>query len=214
VALAGVEKQGIEAQRSLSVIILAGGRSRRMGQDKALLKLSTGRPLLYQTAQIAQQISSEVVVITPWPERYPAAVPPAVRLIKETTNSQNSSELGGPLGGFLQGWAQIQSDWCLLLACDLPYLEGAALQQWWNWLQVQRPVPLASLTTGSKGWEPLCGYYHRDCLPQLRRYLASGQRSFQTWLAAMPVAEYHHLPQSLLFNCNTPADWATVTSDR
>jgi molybdopterin-guanine dinucleotide biosynthesis protein A len=205
----------IEKARSLSVIILAGGRSCRMGQDKALLKLSNGRPLLYHTAHIAQQLSSEVIVITPWPERYSAAVPPAVRLIKEPS-SQNSREpdfykLGGPLGGFLQGWAQIHADWCLLLACDLPYLERAALQQWWNWLQAQRLAPVASLTTGVKGWEPLCGYYHRSCLPPLQDYLASGQRSFQPWLATLPIAPYHDLPQSLLFNCNTPADWATVT---
>ncbi|MGC1309177.1 MAG: molybdenum cofactor guanylyltransferase [Phormidesmis sp.] len=220
------------ASPTLSVLILAGGRSRRMGQDKALLSAGDGRSLLHKTAQVAQQLTPEVQVMTPWPERYGSAVPPGVKLIQERVAKKS---VRGPLVGFSQGWEQISSDWCLLLACDLPYLEAAVLERWWQWLAVQLAQsqappaqPMASLTTGVKGWEPLCGYYHRRCAPGLLRYLAEGEsvamdargdrnpfvnrtRSFQTWLKSLPIATYNAVPRRMLFNCNTPDDWAAVT---
>ncbi len=214
---------------TLSAIILAGGHSRRMGQDKALLTMPDGQPLLQRTARIAQQLTPDTVVVTPWPERYQPVLPPTVRLVKEQTAA-------GPLSGFAQGWSQIHSDWCLLLACDLPYLDPTALQHWWQWLTTaltesppeelplsethsyrlsmdspskHNPV-MASLSPGIKGWEPLCGYYHRSCLPRLHRHIAGSNRSFQSWLAEIPIAAYRCLPASVLFNCNTPNDWGKV----
>ncbi|MGB3293452.1 MAG: NTP transferase domain-containing protein [Phormidesmis sp.] len=223
---------------SLSAIILAGGHSRRMGQDKALLTLPNGQPLLQRTAQIAQQLTSDTLVVTPWPERYQPILSPTVRLVKEQTAShaqptpQSTAKAFGPLGGFAQGWSLVRSDWCLLLACDLPYLEPDPLRQWWQWLIALPPdhlslsVPttgepsadlkdhnapiMASLAPGTKGWEPLCGYYHRSCLPGLHRHIAGHDRSFQSWLTTIPIAAYCALPATLLFNCNTPHDWANV----
>lgn len=214
---------------TLSAIILAGGHSRRMGQDKALLTMPDGQLLLQRTARLAQQLTADTVVITPWPERYQPVLPPTVRLVKEQTAI-------GPLGGFAQGWNQVHSDWCLLLACDLPYLEFAALQHWWQWLTIALTEPppdelalsetppsrpstdspgkhtpvMASLVPGTKGWEPLCGYYHRSCLPGLHRQMAGSNRSFQSWLAKIPITPYRLLPASMLFNCNTPNDWGKV----
>ncbi len=199
---------------SLSAIILAGGHSRRMGRDKALLTLPHGQPLLQRTAQIAQQLTSDILVITPWPERYQPVLPPTVRLVKEQTVPHASPDANslGPLGGFSQGWSLVRSDWCLLLACDLPYLEHDALQRWWHWLMALPPAerPMASLAPGSKGWEPLCGYYHRSCLPGLHRHVAGHNHSFQSWLTTIPIVAYRTLPAAMLFNCNTPDDWAEV----
>ncbi|NJM99307.1 MAG: NTP transferase domain-containing protein [Phormidesmis sp. RL_2_1] len=65
----------------------------------------------------------------------------------------------GPLSGFAQGWQHIDSDWCLLLACDLPNLEASALAAWWHWLlspdgpvigSVHSSAPKASLAPGAK----------------------------------------------------------------
>ena len=211
---------------SLSAMILAGGQSRRMGRDKALLKLPNGQPLLQRTAQVAQQLTSDILVVTPWPERYRPILPPAVCLVQETVQAPSAAvKRLGPLGGFAQGWSQVRSDWCLLLACDLPYLEPIALQQWWDWLTGPLANPahlgwggptgatagvMASLVPGVKGWEPLCGYYHRSCLPGLRRHVAGPDRSFQSWLATLPIAAYQALPASMFFNCNTPGDWLEV----
>jgi molybdenum cofactor guanylyltransferase len=220
-------------------MILAGGHSRRMGQDKALLALPNGQPLLCQTIHIAQQLPADaVVVVTPWPHRYQSIVPPQVQLIQEQSEPSAGLPSGlprlpaGPLGGFAQGWTPITSQWCLLLACDMPYLQHAPLQQWWTWLTTQKPNPrpLASLVPRSMPlanqkasrqadlthWEPLCGFYHRNCLPELIRYLRDldpqrpSQFSFQSWLKTLPIVAYKALPSKLLFNCNTPEEWATT----
>lgn len=206
---------------SLSVMVLAGGRSRRMGKDKALLPMESGQSLLLKTVQIAQQLSTETVVVTPWPERYQGSIPDSVSFIKEPSPPTSPSALplcAGPLSGFAYGWQAISSDWCLLLACDLPYLEFVVMQHWWDWLIAYLDdtqghfTPMASLTPGPKGWEPLCGYYHRSCIPSLNQYLHRGQNSFQAWLSVAPVVPYRSVPSKMLFNCNTPTDWAVVSA--
>ncbi len=248
---------GAQADPTLSVIILAGGQSRRMGQDKALLSMSEGQPLLLRTIHIAQRLAPDrVVVVTPWPELYQSFVPPQVQLIQEqqvelSEGASAGSFAGfsaGPLGGFAQGWRQVDSQWCLLLACDLPYLRSEPLQQWWAWLTsqnslqsngsslslaslVRSSVPLTKDEANKLYWEPLCGFYHRDCVPSLVHFLygpeqashllstqqispvRSTQRSFQAWLKTLPIVAYPNLPPSLLFNCNTPDDWAVVQQD-
>ncbi len=213
------------ASPTLSAIVLAGGRSRRMGTDKALLEMPDGGPLIARTIQVAQQLTEDVVVVSGWGDRYQSALQPElanqVRFIQEKAAA-------GPLNGFAQGWAHTQTDWCLLLACDLPHLQSEPLQQWWAWL-TENTSPrqaMASLVpklsdkkssgANTKQWEPLCGFYHHSGLPHLNCHLRGShsdsnhrrQRSFQAWLTGIPLDAYIALPQSMLFNCNTPADWA------
>jgi molybdenum cofactor guanylyltransferase len=225
-------------QPSLGVIILAGGQSRRMGQDKALLPLAEGQTLLGKTVQLAQQLASQVVVVTPWPDRYRPLLPATVHLIHERPEASafaTGSVGAGPLGAFALGWQQLSTDWCLLLACDMPCLAIAPLQHWWQWI-VSQPsdsdldsaMPMASLVAqvgGSdrKRWEPFCGFYRRSCERSLQTFLqpslnrtpltdkhSSRSPSFQAWLSTVFVLPYESLPAALLFNCNTPTDWATV----
>ncbi len=216
-------------------MILAGGRSQRMGRDKALLPMATGQPLLLRTVQVAERLAQNIVVVTPWPERYRALLSKSVILVKEPLPPAYSSKplsdgttsdapaSAGPLSGFAYGWQAIPSSWCLLLACDLPYLDASYLQRWWGWLSAlensssdlspRSPLPLASLVpskSSKKGWEPLCGYYHRRCIPSLEQQLESDQKAFQSWLSKIPIAPYQAMPEQMLFNCNTPGDWAAV----
>lgn len=190
----------------LACVILAGGRSRRMGQDKALLPLIDGQTLLERTVDVARSLTPTVCIVTPWPDRYQPVVTSEVQWIEDRQAS-------GPLAGFSQAWPHIQADWCLLLACDLPNLEAQVLQQWWVWVAAQKKTaePLsASLVKGSKGWEPLCGYYHRRCVPSLNQHLASGNLAFQFWLSTLEIAAYSAVPKAILFNCNTPSDWRQI----
>lgn len=216
------------SSESLSAMILAGGYSRRMGTDKALLELPEGRTLLERTVEVARELTSDVVIVTPWPERYTAVLGSTVRFITEDPALQR-----GPLGGLAHGLQQVRSDWCLVLACDLPQLESRALHDWWKWLQAsalsaQTQTAIASLVRcetsafkqqasqkSNKQWETLCGFYRQSCLTSLRRYLdtASGagdstHLSIQKWLESLSILAYSDLPQSNLFNCNTAEDWA------
>ncbi len=109
------------------------------------------------------------------------------------------------LVGFAQGLAQVQADWVLLLACDLPRLQADVIQAWRVHLP-DDPAIAAVLHHSEKGWEPLCGFYRRSCLPALEKYVAEGGRSFQGWLTTQTVLALPLAASGMLFNCNTPED--------
>lgn len=200
----------------MSAMVLAGGFSSRMGQDKALIKVK-GIPLLQRVCSVAQQCTDQIYIVTPWIERYQPLVSSQVASRAGTT-IQFLPELRAaddithsPLTGFLQGLSQLptnpQRDWVLLLACDLPYLDAAVLQQWIATLPQMPETVTACLPKNPKGWwEPLCGFYRVNCQPKVAAFVGDSGRSFQRWLSQELVYELPLSDPQMLLNCNTPAD--------
>jgi molybdopterin-guanine dinucleotide biosynthesis protein A len=187
-------------------MILAGGHSTRMGQDKALLPV-LGVPLLQRTCQIAQQCCASVYVVTHQAEQYRRLVPHGCQLIPE---AHSDSKGPGPLVAFWQALPQVQTEWVLLLACDLPYLDGGTIRQWQLQLETIPQSAIACLARPEQIWEPLCGFYRRSCYDNLTTYVKAGGRSFQGWLRQAIVAQLRLDDPLVLTNCNTPADWQRV----
>ncbi|MGD1907716.1 MAG: molybdenum cofactor guanylyltransferase [Leptolyngbyaceae cyanobacterium] len=194
---------------TLSTLILAGGRSLRMGRDKALLTLGD-RPLIHHLYSVARHCSDAIVIMTPWPERYRPLLPSSAQFIREPPPD---GQPPGPLAAFVQALPQLHTDWILLLACDLPNLAGPTLQHWASQLAILDAKTLAYLPEGPKGWEPLCGFYRCTCLAPLTLALHQGHRSFQAGLAALPVQAIPDAPPEQLFNCNTPEQWKQAVGD-
>jgi molybdopterin-guanine dinucleotide biosynthesis protein A len=194
---------------TLAVIILAGGLSRRMGHDKALLQRN-GMPLLRRTWEVARSLTPNVWIMTPYRDRYLACLPQTAQWIAESPPPPGAPP-AGPLLAFRNALEQIDADWVLLLACDLPKLQGNVLQLWCDHLATLPVTAIAYLPQTPQGWEPLCGFYRSTCLPSLQAYAATGRRSFQGWLNQAPgVMAIPSVPPDMLINCNTPADWAAV----
>ncbi|WP_427157597.1 molybdenum cofactor guanylyltransferase [Aliinostoc sp. HNIBRCY26] len=191
----------------LTAIVLAGGQSSRMGQDKALIPVD-GVPLLQKICSIAAQCADIVYVVTPWPERYQHLDLPNCQFIRESTHHQ------GALLGFAQGLTQVNTEWVLLLACDLPKLQLELLQDWIARLDKVDEQAIAALAHHDKGWEVLCGFYRRCCLPQLLEFINQGGRSFQRWLQSYPVEILPLSNPEILFNCNTPEDLALIPDSK
>lgn len=189
---------------SLSAIVLAGGKSSRMGRDKASIQLE-GIPLLRRVCEAAGGCASPVYVVTFSPERYRDILPESCQIVREVP-LPGETEPHGPLVGFAQGLVTVKTDWVLLLACDMPQLNAEVLQQWARELEVVPKEAIALLPKQAKGWEPLCGFYRCQCLPLLTEFIDRGGRSFQRWLAQHPVQELPVSDPQLLLNCNTPAD--------
>jgi molybdenum cofactor guanylyltransferase len=212
------------SQPTLTAIILAGGLSSRMGQDKALIAID-GVPLLLRVAEVARQMADQVYVVTAWVERYRDLCAEAdILLIPEP----QADVPQGPLCGFLQGLAQVQfarvqsaqvqPDWVLLLACDLPNLRVEVLQAWRTLLATAPPDVMALLPQSENHpenhpenhsggrWEPLCGFYRWQCQTSLQAFAQTGGRSFQRWLNQQSVQPLPAHDPAMLFNCNTPAD--------
>ncbi|MEM1281713.1 MAG: molybdenum cofactor guanylyltransferase [Cyanobacteria bacterium P01_H01_bin.152] len=191
---------------TLTVLILAGGQSRRMGQDKALLEVN-GVSLLRRTWDIGRTLTPEVRIVTSRVKAYRHLLPHSASWIVESPPSP-SEPPPGPLVAFTQALAQVNTDWILSLPCDLPALQIEVLQCWIQQLPELPNSVMAYLPEHPKGWEPLCGFYRSRCLPHLKAYVAAGGRSFQQWLAHQSVQAIADVPVGMLTNCNTPEDWA------
>ncbi|MBO3462352.1 molybdenum cofactor guanylyltransferase [Aetokthonos hydrillicola Thurmond2011] len=192
----------------LTAIVLAGGKSSRMGRDKALI-LIEGLPLLQLVCRVAGSCADTVYIVTPWQERYEHLILPKSQFIQEVALSvepEQKLSSHGPIVGFAQGLAHVQTEWVLLLACDLPKLRVAVLQDWKAELDTVEDDVIAALVYHVKGWEPLCGFYRRRCLPTLLEYINQGGRSFQEWLKQHPVKVLPLADPEMLLNCNTPED--------
>jgi len=193
---------------NFAAIVLAGGQSSRMGRDKALIPIQ-GVPLIRQVCEVAQNCADPVYIVTSWPEQYQDILPGNCQLIREMPMTGDNKP-AGPLVGFAGGLARVQTDWVLLLACDLPRLRVEVLQEWATHLENVPEDKIAFLPRNPKGWEPLCGFYRRRCLPLVIEFINQGGRSFQQWLAQHPVEELPLSDAQVLFNCNTPADLAAL----
>lgn len=182
-------------------LILAGGKSSRMGSDKAL-KLWRGVPLLRRVYEAIAPLVAQVSILTPWPERYQTILPPHCHHLREAQPHQ------GPAFALAQGLDQLQSPWLLVVACDLPCLDTAMLSRWRGELADLSPKMQAAIPRWGERWEPLCGFYRGDLGPELTAYLEQGGRSLQGFLNQLEVkalgVEAGDLPH--FHNCNSPAD--------
>lgn len=222
---------------ALAAVILAGGRSSRMGHDKALISVG-GETLIQRTCRIALACTDVVYVVTPWPDRYRSEVPDAVRFIVETPRPGQSGTFQGPLIALISTLNALQAvleesppAWVLALACDMPNLSAAVLATWRDELAHLPPHCLAYLAQRQQRWEPLCGFYRVAALESLEQYADSGGRSLQAWLnqQAIPgriivssrfpflrcrrlyasrIAPIPHVNEAMLTNVNSPEDLA------
>ena len=186
----------------IAVLVLAGGKSSRMGSDKALLEIE-GKSLLQRAIEVGASLTSEVYVLTAWPDRYRSTLTQKCQFLVE------SNPGSGPLVALTQGLTEIAAEWILLLACDLPLLEVEIVQNWADRLTNVPPSTFAVVPYQTERWEPLCGFYHRASLSSLQSFIESGGRSFQAWLseiAAIPLA-VGEAEAVMLSNCNTPEEF-------
>jgi molybdenum cofactor guanylyltransferase len=196
----------------ISTIILAGGQSRRMGQDKAMLPLdplasdlmiegaNNTITLLQQTCIIAKSCTKRVFVLSSTLYDLPLGC----QWIAEDPPHQ------GPLKAFAGCFGQIESEWILLLACDLPYLDAQVLQRWMGELAQVPASSIAYLAPHPKGWECLCGFYRQQCHQSLQDFIMAGGNSFQAWLRDQEVQAIPHPEPHMLINWNSPADLSAI----
>lgn len=200
---------------AVAAVVLAGGRSSRMGHDKALISLGA-ETLIQRTCRVASACTDAVYVVTPWGDRYRPLVAKSVTFIAENSEVEPSEKPPGPVVALVKALELLQTDpalsldWVLLLACDLPNVSAAVLQTWRDQLAELSPAALAYLPQRRGRWEPLCGFYRTSTLDDLQRYAAAGGRSFQPWLNQRSVAQIVLTAETeaMVTNLNTPADLA------
>ena len=205
----------ITQPQPLSLLILAGGKSTRMGQDKAWLMLD-GRPLVMRVIGRVLPLVDEVIVSTNQPDLFDAWLP---SLTVPACTVADRYRGAGPLAGLHAGLLVARHDLVLTLATDMPFVNPTLvgyLAQLATGADVDAVVPqVPSPETGQIGLEPLHAIYRRICLPAIESCLEADQRRVMSFLDRVRlrvVSPDEIRPHDPLFrsfaNVNTPQDWS------
>ena len=201
----------------LSGVVLSGGQSRRLGQEKALLRLwgPQGPTLLESTVAHLATVCDEVLVVSDGPHDWPAL---SARVVYDCHPG------GGSLGGIYTGLLEAAYPFALTVACDMPFLNRALLRSMAGLprdydVLIPRLHPPDGGPPGAGGdalplqVEPLHAIYGRPCLEPMRALLAQGERRIIRFFPAVRVRylEVEEVarfdPRGLAFrNINTPQD--------
>lgn len=187
----------------LTCVVLAGGRSARMGHDKAFLDIG-GRPMIEWVLERLAGLGQETIIVANAPERYAYLGYPIVTDLLPDR---------GALGGLYTGLYYAQSERVLVVGCDMPFLNRALLCYQ---AELSRHFDVVVPRIGE--WmEPLHSIYARACLGPIKALLDRG--GYRIWdfyqdvrVRYVEAAEIERFdPQHLSFlNVNTPADLETV----
>jgi molybdopterin-guanine dinucleotide biosynthesis protein A len=175
--------------------VLTGGKSTRMGLDKALLPLR-GRTMVECVAEEVMAACGSVCLVgaperyqhlglTCLPERYPSC---------------------GPLSGLEAALDLGACPWSLVVACDMPGLS----RQWLSELVGKAEASGASavVAVDAQGrLEPLCAVYHASLLPLIRKALDEGRYTVHKLLEEIPVERVQAPLPELVRNVNTSEEW-------
>jgi molybdenum cofactor guanylyltransferase len=179
--------------------VLAGGRSSRMGRDKALMEME-GIRLVSRAAKVVAAAAGTATVIGDR-EKYGGLGYPVKPDIFRGC---------GPLAGIHAALAISRADWNLVLACDMPEVESAFLDQLLE--RAEHAGNDCLLPAGESGRpEPLCGVYHRRILPAIQQALEGGVRKMMDGLVGLRVEVFPVTGPGPFRNINTPADWSEYT---
>lgn len=193
--MAAVESVPISVPIKAAGFVLAGGRSSRMGQDKALLKLG-GVTLVERCVRKLAAVCDEVAIAGGAAEltRFGHVIPDAVPGC-------------GPLGGIVAALGQSSREWNLFLPVDAPFVPVACLR---GLLQAAAECPSAGVIARAEGrLQPLCGVYSRKMLPALRYELAEGRWKVAPALkVAGGVSVINFANVKWFANINTPEEFA------
>ena len=191
-----------QSTANMTGVLLAGGKSRRMGQDKRFLELE-GRTLLERALSILETLFPEVIVVV----AEPAPQLTGLRHRVVTDLIPNCAALGG----LYTGLSYAGQPRVFAAGCDMPFLDPAVIK-WMIGLDQPSEIVMAQLTSGL---QPMHAIYSKACLPHLERMAVAQNLKVQDLCQASGLSirlvsedEIREVdPQFLSFlNVNTPAD--------
>ena len=187
---------------AFTAFVLAGGRSRRMGTDKAFVLLD-GRTLLARALGLALSLTSDVCIVGD-PAKFASFAPVVEDLFPGC----------GPLAGIHAALRSSQTDLNLILAVDMPFLTPALLQYMLGRAK-DSDSARATVPRTAQGWQPLCAVYRRDFASIAEKALRAGRYKIDALFVeagAQVIGEAElqsaGLSPDLFSNLNTPDDLA------
>jgi molybdopterin-guanine dinucleotide biosynthesis protein A len=199
--------------RRVSGVILAGGASRRMGRDKALLEFG-GELLIARIAERLRAVVDEVIIAANDTARY---APFADRCVPDVYPGI------GTLGGIHAGLRAAAHQLAVIVACDMPFLNPDVLAWFVGAAGSANGAGDADLVVlkHDKGVEPLHAVYRKSCLPAIEATIRSGERCAFAFYDQIRVRYVHPAEiialdpaLSSLRNVNNPTQWCEILQQR
>jgi len=189
---------------SVTGIILAGGKSARLGRDKAMLPIN-GNSFIGHIADQLRLIADEIIVVSNQPEKY--ALP-------NTREVQDIFPGKGPLAGIHAGLTAASNEYSFVMACDMPSFHPRAVA----FLFSQSTGYDVTVPQIGQYLEPLFAVYHKNALPLITDALSQGiykVTDFYPKAKINYVTEEHFLREcsfeECFFNVNTPDDYVKLS---
>ncbi len=186
---------------TVTLAVLAGGKSTRMGRNKALLPIR-GQPLIVHIIERLNPLADEVLIVARTPETYAFLGVPVVL---------DRYEGVGPLAGLQAAFAAAQGDLIMVVACDMPLVQQETFAYL---LSLANDVDVVMPRIGGRE-EPLHAVYRpATCLPAVEKAIREGRKRLISFLPDVRVryVDENALrrvdPELISFvNVNTPEEW-------
>jgi len=142
-------------------IILSGGKSTRMGENKAFIKIE-GVPIVSRIYTLFKELFQEVIIVTNQPELF------------KNFDSKIYSDLlpnKGALGGLFTGlfFSNFQYSFCV--ACDMPFIKKSLVQYLINNIEGEDVI----VPRAKDGLQPLHAVYSKNCLDPIKKIMEQGK---------------------------------------
>jgi molybdopterin-guanine dinucleotide biosynthesis protein A len=183
-----------------TAFVLAGGKSTRMGSDKALMRLG-GRPLILRALELAEAVTKDVKIVGD-PEKF-ATFGKVV---------QDIYAARGPLGGIHAALRHSTTEYNLILGVDLPFVPASFL----SFLVSATKSSEATVTVPSAGGylQTLCAIYRKTFVEPAEAALAAGRNKIDALFSNISIRVVDEqetsaagFNTSMFRNLNTPQDW-------
>ena len=175
--------------------VLAGGRSSRMGRDKALLPLE-GSTLIDRIAARVLDAAGSVTIIGS-PEKYGSVGYPVI---------PDAVLECGPLGGVYTALRSTEAEWNLIVACDMPDVTADLLK---DLLAIaSRSEADCVVPESVTGLDPLCAVYRRRCAGPAYAAISRKSLKMHDFVSSLHAEKWPVSEPALLANVNTPEQWS------
>ncbi len=183
------------AGADVTAVILAGGKSRRMGRDKATLVVG-GKTLFEGTRAMFAGLFPQVLIAGDRPDLASGTVPCFPDIFP-----------GSALGGIHNGLFHAKTPWIFIAPCDLPFPDARLVMALLN----RRANADCVVIRTPEGLEPVFALYHQNCRPVMERMLTAGHLRITDFFPQVNTSylDSRSLPdnwQRALYNLNAPDD--------
>jgi molybdopterin-guanine dinucleotide biosynthesis protein A len=176
--------------------VLVGGRSSRMGRDKAMMEFGEST-LVEHVARLLNRVCGSVVLVG-CPERYRAIPYPAIPDVRPEQ---------GPLGGIQAALSASVREWNLIVACDMPAITLELLELLVDATRECAGDSIVAVSPDGR-LQPLCAVYRRRCLGVVSGLLGRGVRRMSDAIPQLGAVLLPIRSAESFRNLNTLEDWS------